>query len=308
MPVLENFVFLRPWWFVALIPAGLVLFTMHRRHDQIHAYRRIIAPHLLKHLIVGENRQNRLRPIIFLALLWWLTILALSGPSFRIEPSPFSEDTASVMIALKVTPSMEKKDIQPSRLTRSVQKISDFLAARPGARTGLVAFAGTAHLAMPLTHDPNIIPVFAGELFPEIMPEKGDDITEALKLSDHWLSKSGSSGAILLIVDDISPGQLSALQAYRETSNTDIHIYCVAAQPDADRLKKAVNALNASLTFVTPDDSDTRQLSSQISHRFSQVKEADEGSRRKDAGYFMVPIIALLSLLWFRPGWLVKWE
>ncbi len=308
MQILENFHFLRPLWFIALLPAGLVLFAMHQRHDQVHAYRRIIAPHLLNHLIVGEDRKTRFKPILFLALLWGLIILALAGPTFTLEPSPFSEDTASVMIALKVTPSMQEKDVQPSRLIRSAQKISDLLEQRPGTKTGLIAFSGTAHLAMPLTTDPTVISLFAGELSPEIMPEKGSDITSALKLSDHWLNKSRSSGATLLIVDDISPDQVSALQSYGDTTNTDVHLYCVAAEPDAGRLKKAAAALNASLTFVTADDSDIRRLSSQISHRFSRAKQADEGTRWKDTGYYLVPVIALLSLLWFRRGWLVKWE
>lgn len=308
MQMIENFHFLRPWWLLALIPTVLVLFTMFRKQNRIHAYSQIIAPHLLKYLIVGEDQKNRFRPIIFLSVFWGLALLALAGPSFTMEPSPFSEDSASIMIALQVNQSMLEKDIQPSRLARSVQKITDFLSVRPGARTGLVAFAGSAHLAMPLTTDHNVIGVFAGELTPEIMPEKGRNIEDALNLSDHWLKESDSSGAILLIVDTISPDQLQALAVFRNQSLTPVHIFCVAAAPDVTAMKNAADKLKASLTFVAADDSDIRRLTAQIKQRFSLIQKTSEDSRRKDAGYYLVPIIVLLSLLWFRRGWIVTWE
>lgn len=319
---LNNFHFLRPLWLIALIPAGLLLYVIHIKQDRTNTYKQIIAPHLLSHLIVGEDSVGRLRPLYLLFALWLLTIIALSGPTFKQEPSPFSEDTAAVMIALKVTESMLATDIQPSRLTRSVQKIEDLLAKRPGAKTGLIAFSGTAHLAMPLTTDPDVITTFAGELTPEIMPEKGEDLAKALDLCDHWLEKSGNTGSILLIVDDISPDQRDLLKDFRNRSNTAVHIFAVAGQENAvagsgpagipplntANLKTAASVLDASLTLVTADENDVKQLSSKIQHSFSAVQAADEGSRWKDAGYYLVPLIAILGLFWFRQGWIVKWE
>lgn len=309
--LLNNFHFLRPLWWIALIPAILVLYAMQRKKDRA-AYKQIIAPHLLVHLIVGEDRKNRFHPLMILSAVWFFAIAALAGPAFQMEPSPFSEDTAAMMIALKVTDSMLLTDVQPSRLTRAVQKIKDLLELRPGAKTGLVAFSGSAHLAMPLTTDPAIITTFAGELTPEIMPQKGDDIVRALELCDQWLEKSNSIGSILLILDDISPNQADLLKAYRSQSNTAVHIFAVAGaqegQLNPGNLKKAVSALNASLTVVTANDNDVKQLASNIQVHFSAALAENESSRWKDAGYFLVPLIALLGLFWFRQGWIIQWE
>ena len=65
--------------------------------------------------------------------------LALAGPTWKREPTPFSEDQAPLVIALDVSSSMEMTDIQPSRLQRAQQKVRDLLALRSGARplTGL---------------------------------------------------------------------------------------------------------------------------------------------------------------------------
>ena len=53
-------------------------------------------------------------------------------------------------------------------LERAVQKTGDLLAMRPGTRTGLVAYAGSPHLVMPLTTDPDVITYFAAALAPEL--------------------------------------------------------------------------------------------------------------------------------------------
>jgi Ca-activated chloride channel family protein len=260
--------------------------------------------------MVGQDLPHRLRPLHLLAAFWVICIAALAGPTFKVEPFPFSEDTAAVMIVLKVTDSMLAKDIQPSRLTRSVQKIKDLLDLRPGSKTGLVAFSGSAHLVMPLTSDPDVLTAFAGELTPDIMPEKGDNLDKALVLGDQWLEKSGSTGSLLLIVDDISWDQINRLTDFKAHSQTAVHVFAVAGAESVNtaNLKAAANALNASLTFVTADDTDVKRLISTIQVRFSVIQAENGGSRWKDAGYFLVPVIALLGLLWFRQGWIVKWE
>ena len=56
-----------------------------------------------------------------------MTVVALAGPAWQREPAPFADDTAVLAIVLKVTPSMLTEDIQPTRLSRSVQKIHDLL-------------------------------------------------------------------------------------------------------------------------------------------------------------------------------------
>ena len=56
-------------------------------------------------------------------------------------------------------------------------------ALRPGTRTGLVAYAGTAHLVLPLTTDAGVIDYFASELAPDVMPQEGDAPVRAVELA-----------------------------------------------------------------------------------------------------------------------------
>ena len=78
-------------------------------------------PHLLSALMTGQSKQQTLRPVTLMASLWLLGSLALAGPTWNLEPSPFAEDQAALVIVLKVTESMNEQDVQPSRAERAVQ-------------------------------------------------------------------------------------------------------------------------------------------------------------------------------------------
>lgn len=316
-----NFHFLRPWWLTALIPAGaLVLYAMKMQNSR-HGMQALIAGHLLDHLLVGKQQQRQLRPLYLLAAFWIIGILALSGPAWKKELSPFTEDTAGLIIAVKVTPSMLAQDIQPSRLERATQKMHDLMKLRPGAKTGLIAYAGSSHLVMPLTTDPKIIDMFSQALDPEIMPEQGDAAGEAIELAGLQLHKAKIPGSILLIADQIPPDQIKVLQTHHQKSAIPVHILAVAADkgvtvpPDSppapalnrQAMERAADAAGASLTIVMPDDRDVQKLAGRIKTSLAAAAQ-NQGERWQDAGYWLLPLLLLLSLFFFRRGWTVGYD
>jgi Ca-activated chloride channel homolog len=318
---LSQFHFLRPWWWLALVPALWLVWMIRRHQDAARPWRGVIADHLLPHLLV-EGGRRRLQPVHLLLPIWLLATLALSGPTWQREPAPFADDEAALVIVIEVTPTMLAQDIQPSRLARAAQKIHDLLADRPGTRTALVAYAGSAHLVMPLTRDADLITRFAAELSPAIMPMQGDAPAEALALAEEQLRKSGLRGSVLLITDGVPAEQLPQLAAYRKHGGVPVQLLAVAADPGAplppdsppapalDRaaLDKAADALDATLTTVSPDDRDVRWLARHTETSLVTASAEQTGERWKDAGYWLVSGVAALMLMWFRSGWLVQWQ
>lgn len=318
---IPNVHFLRPWLLTLLIPAAGLVWYAWRRQNSRQGMQALIADHLLEHLLVGRREQEKIRPVYLLAAFWLVGIIALAGPAWKKEPSPFIQDTAGLVIALKVTPTMLAQDIQPSRLERATQKIHDLLKLRSGAKTALIAYSGSAHLTMPLTVDPKIIDMFSQALNPEIMPEQGDAAAEALELGASLLEKAKIPGSILLIADQIGENQLKEIRAFHEKSGISVHIYAIAADqgvtvppgsPPApalnmEAMKKAAAAAGASLTIVAPDDRDVQKLAGRIKTSLSAAKQ-NQGDRWQDAGYWLLPFLLVLGLFFFRRGWIVTYE
>lgn len=317
MSALAAFHFLRPGWLLLLIPAVLLLWALWRGQSDERGWRRVLAPHLLQHLLIHDQGvRHRWTPLLATALLWLLGTLALAGPTWQRAPSPFQEDRSALVIALKVTPSMLAKDVQPSRLERAVHKIRDLLALRDGGRTALIAYAGSAHLVMPLTSDARIIASFAAELTPEIMPRDGDAASEAVALANARLKDAALPGSILLIADDIAPKELDALARARESGGAKVQILAMAAAAevqvpadsppapalDLNAMRKAADAAGADLVLPSVDGADVAQINRQLV-RDAVTASVDDQSAWQDAGYLLVPPLVLIVLLGFRRGW-----
>ncbi len=106
-------------------------------------------------------------PIDGVALGLVCLAIGAAGPTWSRMPDPFVAQSAPVVVVLKVTPSMERNDVAPSRLERGKQKIRDLLQLRAGARTALVAYAGSAHGVVPMTDDPDVMTPYLDGLTPE---------------------------------------------------------------------------------------------------------------------------------------------
>jgi Ca-activated chloride channel family protein len=300
--MISGFHFLRPWVFLALVPVALLLWLIYRRQTVSRAWRGIVAPHLLPYLLSGENRRANFVPLILLAIGWFIAILALAGPTWRREPSPFADDTAALVIVVKVGPSMKTEDVQPDRLARSVQKIHDLLAQRPGAKTALIAYAGSAHVVIPMTTDGAIINTFAAALDPKIMPNEGDVAADAMHLADQTL---GNSGSILWITDSIAPEQWAPLAAWRKLSQTRVRLLAPLYDgPELAAVHKAANGIDATFVRITADDSDVSELARAA--KFTTSAPGDDSARWEEGGYWLMPLLAILMLPFARRGWMVS--
>jgi Ca-activated chloride channel family protein len=291
-----SFHLLRPLWLLALIPVIGISGRLLWRQDVRAQWGGVIAPHLLDHLIVKSGGERTISPLYLVAMGMVLGILALSGPTWRRELPPFVEDKAPLMIALSVASSMNRTDVAPSRLERAKQKIRDLLAVRAGARTGLVAYAGTAHLVMPLTDDRSVIEPFLAALSPELMPSDGSNAAGAVSLAAVALRPEPVAGTILLVGDNFSSADEEAVR--RSVERNGVAILAVGPVPPA---------WAGTAVPVSVDGTDIARLERRIETHFQAAQGDRFGTRWLDEGFWLLLPMALLSLLWFRRGTTVAW-
>ncbi|MBX3440480.1 MAG: VWA domain-containing protein [Planctomycetaceae bacterium] len=301
---MSEFHFLRPFWLLAFVPAALIAWRLWRSTDDRRTWRGVISEELLPHLVVGKEKRHRLQPVHMLLAGWLIGTMALAGPAWQREPAPFADDAAAVVIVLKVAPSMLTEDVQPDRLSRSVQKIRDLLKQRPGAKTALVAYAGSAHRVLPLTTDAEIVSTFAAELSPDILPREGDSAHAALTMASELLKKENERGWLLWIADSVAADQQAAIAKAQSTLAPTSLLVPETTGTEFETAQQAARAIDAELVSLTPDDTDVKQLLRRTV--FSNVPDGSGGERWRDAGYFLVPVMALLTLFWFRRGWVIR--
>jgi Ca-activated chloride channel family protein len=285
----------RPLWLIALVPLIVLTVLISRRARPETQWRHVIALHLLRYLIVRPQMRWGISPVYLVATGLALGILALSGPAWRRELPPFVEDKGALMIALAVTPSMTRTDVAPSRLERAKQKIRDLLAARAGAHTGLIAYAGSAHLVMPLTDDRSVIEPFLAALAPALMPAGGNNVVAAITLAADALASEPVAGTILVVADDIG----AVAWARQAAGRNSVVVLAIAPPGEA--------ATAPDLVRVSADGADIRALARRIETHFQAAQSDRFGSRWQDEGYWLLLPAALASLLWFRRGTTIAW-
>jgi len=291
-----SFHLLRPLWLLALIPVVAISALLLWRQDLRAQWGDVIAPHLLDHLIVKPERGRSIDPLYLIASAMVLGIVALSGPTWRRELPPFVEDKAPLMIALSVASSMNQTDVAPSRLERAKQKIRDLLIARAGARTGLVAYAGSAHLVMPLTDDRSVIEPFLAALSPGLMPSDGSNVAAAVALAAATLRPEPVAGTILLVGDNAGSVDEAAVRGVADRNG--LAMLAVGPFPPT---------WAADVIPVSVDGTDIARLERRIEMHFQAAQGEKFGTRWLDEGFWLLLPLVLLSLLWFRRGTTVAW-
>lgn len=321
---LDAFHFLRPWWLLGIPLAMWMYLKLRRVVSAATQWRKVIAPELLPHLLVGRTRHSRLRPYQVLTLLIVVMSFALAGPTWQREVTPFTEDLAPLVVVLELTESMLGIDQPPSRLGRAKQKVRDLLALRSGSRTAIIAYAGSAHIVLPLTDDAKLIELYLESLAPGIMPVPGDRPELAIAAAVELVSRDPVAGTILFMSDGIDGSHSQTFAEQLSVGNQQLMVLAFGTEAggplendgtgdlappiDMPGLRAAASAGGGLALPATVDDRDVNELNRHVQRHLADTIESDEKLQWHDAGYYFVWPLALLSLFWFRRGWTVQWH
>jgi len=323
---MQHFHFLRPYWLLAFVVIYYIISAFSLRDDNLAQWRNLMSAEVLSHLTVSGNNNSWLSPQKMTLILALPLCLVLMGPTWQQQPSPFSENNAPLIIALDVSKTMEQGDVQPSRLLRAKQKIIELLELRGDSKTALIAFAGSAHIVMPITNDREMIRHFLDALSENIMPVSGKLPETVLPLTDNLLANSVVPGTLLLIGDGATSHTVSAFSDFFATQSAQLIIWGIGKSAQADgsageisdddqntdiiplqleQLKTLSHESKGRLVLMSNNDHDVKQVDNYIKHNLVIV---DDNSRPwHDSGYAFVFLVALIFLFWFRKGWTLQW-
>ena len=152
-----NFAFAYPWVLTALAALPLLAWLKHRFERQPAFIYSSVG------LVHGISNRGKNRARMFFRMLRWfvlaLFIVALARPRLVDDTKQIKASGIDIVLCLDLSTSMKAEDFKDddgkriNRLNMARKVMSDFVQKRPSDRIGLVAFAGEAYMAGPLTLD-----------------------------------------------------------------------------------------------------------------------------------------------------------
>jgi Ca-activated chloride channel homolog len=327
---LSAFHFLRPQWLSLMVAAPLLYVLVRRREDVAKRWKEIIAPELLEQLLVGRHRRWRFRPIHSTCLAIVLASLAIAGPTWTREQPPFTEDKAPLVIALDLSRDMDSIDIQPTRLERAKLKIRDILKLRQGSRTALFVYAANAHMVLPLTSDPALLNLYLESLSTDLITAGPKNSAAVLRKIETFYRNETVPGTIVFITCEIERNAFPAFVQHGNAARDQVLVLGIGttqggplrtpsgqfltiggrrvfSKLDLEGFKELKDAAGIPVSTITLDDNDVKWVQRHAISHLNAVQQSDAQLRWVDQGYWLVIPVALLTALWFRKGWTIRW-
>lgn len=140
--------------------------------------------------------------LTFFSLGFICLAIGLARPQIGAKLSERTIKGAEVMIALDVSNSMLAEDYSPNRLDRAKLAISKLVDRLQGDRIGLIVFAGTSFVQLPITTDYVSAKMFLSSIDTGSVPVQGTAIGDAILTAARGFSaQSEKSRAIIVITD-----------------------------------------------------------------------------------------------------------
>lgn len=318
----QQFHFLRPVALYLFIPLLLIVIILIIGNREPQQWKQLISPVLRPYLFSPGSSRAMWWPLLFFALGISMAIIGIAGPAWYRTVIPGQKVQAVVLVAMDLSASMDATDIPPSRLGRAKLKLSDFLDARPGAKAGMIAYAGTPHLVMPFTTDYSLIKLQAGALRTNEMPVPGSNTNLLMKYIDTLMNPVLAPGNILLLTDEVTAADAALFTNYVNSSIHHLEILLMSSpagakvpgfpqatsRQDEGILQSLAASQRIRVNRLTLDTTDVGSIAKRI--REHLIFEKDTRTDEKawdDMGYLVIIPVALLSLLWFRKGWTIQW-
>lgn len=188
-------------------------------------------------LVRGLGDAHRSHAGALLAALRWLSLAllltALAQPRLTRTETQVKASGVDIVVALDLSGSMESEDFERgaeriNRLTMAKEVLESFIEKRPADRIGLVAFAGKAYVAAPLTLDHDFL-LQNVERLRLHMVEEGTAIGSGLATAVNRLRDVQSKSKIVILMTDgqNNAGKIAPLTAAEAAKSLGVKVYTI---------------------------------------------------------------------------------
>lgn len=213
-------------YLLLLLPVFLIGYGILRRLRS-RAVRKLGDPALVGALMPSwSGAKGWVRAVLF-ALAFGFFVIGLARPQTGARVSEHKARGAEIVICLDVSNSMLAEDYSPNRLERAKLSISRLSDKLQDDRIGLVLFAGTSFVQLPVTTDYVSAKMFLNSISTESVPVQGTAIGDAIHLALKSFSPQSEKSRVIVVISDGENHEDDPVAAAREAAQMGVKVYTI---------------------------------------------------------------------------------
>lgn len=209
-----------------LVPVIPVVYAILRRL-RLSRIRRFGDEQLVKELMPSWSGAKGWVRIVLFSLAFAFFVLGLSRPQIGAKLSQRQTKGSEIMICLDVSNSMLAQDYSPDRLSRAKLAISRLVDKLEGDRIGLIIFAGSSFVQLPVTTDYISAKMFLSSVNTESIPIQGTAIGDAISTAVRGFSIQSEKSRAIIVITDGENHEDDAVEAAKQAAEMGIKVYTI---------------------------------------------------------------------------------
>jgi len=302
--------FLRPLFFLALIPWFVLAIALWRQNPSLHAWSAVCDKHLLNHLLQDQGANKRRQALAMLLISGLFMVIALTGPCWIKLATPVYQQLLPRVVVLDMSESMLDTELAPDRLTRAKFVLHDLFNRRNTGQLALLVYTGEPFVVSPLTEDGKTIDSLLPTLTNDIMPVDGQQLDTALQQAGDLIKQAGYQQGEVLVLTATPPDQRAILAAEKlARQQMFTSVMPIVVNQTLNRIYQPLASAGGGLVLSLDESKksldDWFKQANNAKYNLSELNDIPQW--RDEGRWFLIP--ALLFLLpVFRRGWLQRIE
>lgn len=209
-----------------LVPLMWIGYAVLRRL-RIRRIRRFGDEELVGQLMPSwSGAKGWVRAVLF-GIAFFFFVIGLARPQIGAKLSEHKTKGAEVMIVLDVSNSMLAEDYSPNRLERAKLAIGRIVDKLQQDRIGLIVFAGTSFVQLPITTDYVSAKMFMNSISTESVPIQGTAIGEAILTAVRGFSAESEKSRAIIVITDGENHEDDPVEAAKTAASMGIKVYTI---------------------------------------------------------------------------------
>ncbi len=248
--------FAEPTWLLAGAAGVTILFLLLARAERLRAraLRALMGSRLLSASTGVPSRARRWVRVGVASAAVAMGFGALARPQRGTHWEAVARQGVDLLLVVDTSKSMDADDVKPTRLTRTKLAIRDLVERFPGDRIGLVAFAGDAFLASPMTLDHGALLDTLDAFDTSVVTRGGTDIGRAIDVAAATLADAPAQQKVAVLLTDGEDLEGHGLDAARRAAAAGVAIDTVGVGTRAGEMVPARDAKGAIVGVVRGED------------------------------------------------------